>query len=611
MARHMKQKPKAYSYVRISSKGQIEGRGIARQFAAAQEYADKHGLELDEQLKDVGKSGFHGDHVKFGALGGFLRLVKDRQIPVGSYLLVESLDRLSREDVLIAQAQFIEILSAGINIVTLIDGMHYHKDKDFTQLIISLTYMSRANNESAEKSKRIKDVIRKRKLDMLEGKPRYNHHIPGWIDQERVPGTQHDYHFSLNEKAKSILRIFELYDSGMGAWSIAKTLNTEGHPVLRPKTNVDGKWKDAQIQLLLRNEMVIGTYQVSETIDGKEVPMGPPLKNYYPKAVPDELFWRVQRNRIKPKPVGRLGRRYSNLFARITSCSGCGRILRLSKGGGPNRRISYFSCMQNALIDGHQCSDKFFPYDALEEGVLTYATDFYEAAAAEMNVPQKNKVKLAKQHEEATEYLNGLEARRANLMELAEEGLYAEDKAGFAKRIRELREKIEQQKAYIGEIETDLRHAEGKRDELKTVIDRIEEERKKWKTGTDEEVMQSRSLVSQMLREFITTVEVDFEAQEAIVWVGGFTSAYRFDRKGNLTGHVNILPMLYPGGGVRTIIDRTPSGRVRSVRQFNDESTQPAMTETMMVEFMQNMGWSEDRIALALKASKRIYDALA
>ena len=35
------------------------------------------------------------------------------------------------------------------------------------------------------------------------------------------------------------------------------------------------------------------------------------------------------------------------------------------------------------------------------------------------------------------------------------------------------------------------------------------------------------------------------------------------------------------------------------------------MTETMMVEFMQNMGWSEDRIALALKASKRIYDALA
>ncbi|WP_390920655.1 recombinase family protein [Neorhizobium turbinariae] len=66
----MLQKPKAYSYVRISSKGQIEGRGIARQIAATQEYADKHGLDLDEKLQDVGKSGFHGDHVKLEVVPG-------------------------------------------------------------------------------------------------------------------------------------------------------------------------------------------------------------------------------------------------------------------------------------------------------------------------------------------------------------------------------------------------------------------------------------------------------------------------------------------------------------------------------------------------------------
>lgn len=608
MARPM-QKPKAYSYVRISSKGQIEGRGIARQIAAAQEYADKHGLELDEQLQDVGKSGFHGHHVKFGALGGFLRLVKEGQIADGSYLLVESLDRLSREDVLTAQAQFLEILSAGINVVTLIDGMHYHRDKDFTQLIISLTYMSRANNESAEKSKRIKDVIRNRKLDAIAGKPRYNHHLAGWLTQTRIGETK-DYEFSLNEKAAGVLRAFELYDSGMGAWSVAKHLNTEGHPVLRPKQNVDNRWKEAQVQLMLRNELVIGTYQPTETIDGKKVPLGEPIKNYYPAAVPEELFWRVQQRINKPKTVGRLGRRYSNLFARNTECAGCGRILRLSKGGGPNRRKSYFSCMQRALIDGHECSGKFFPYEPLEDAVLFYATDFYEAAATEMQVPLRNKEKLEKQLTEANAYLEKLDKNRSNTLAATKEDLHPEDKAELLSSVRELRGKIEHQKVYIRELETQLANANDRRDELKSVLEQIDVERAGWATGTDDEVMRSRAKIADLLRTFVTVVEVDLEAQEAIVFIGGFTSAYKFDRNGKMLGYVNLLPMLVPEA-FKYVIDRTPSGRVKSVRIRKDEVTAPAMTDQMMVEQMHGMGWKPERIDLAMKASKRIREAYA
>lgn len=608
MARQMT-KPKAYSYVRISSKGQIEGRGIARQIAAAQEYADRHGLELDEQLQDVGKSGFHGHHVKFGALGGFLRLVKDGQIADGSYLLVESLDRLSREDVLTAQAQFLEILSAGINVVTLIDGMHYHKDKDFTQLIISLTYMSRANNESAEKSKRIKDVIRNRKLDALAGKPRYNHHLPGWLTQTRIGETK-DYEFSLNEKAAGVLRAFELYDSGMGAWSVAKQLNTDGYPVLRPRTNVDNRWKDAQVQLMLRNEMVIGTYQPTETIDGKAVPLGEPIKNYYPAAVPEDLFWRVQQRITKPKTVGRLGRRYSNLFARNTECSKCGRILRLSQGGSAKKRTYYFSCMQRGLIDGHECSGKFFPYNPFEEAVLTYATDFYEAAATEMQVPERNKAKLEKQIAEANAYLEKIDKNRANTLAMSKEDLDPEDKAELLATVRELRSKIEHQKAYVRGLETQLSNTNDRREELTSVLKQIEAERAKWKVGTDDEVMQSRAKIADLLRTFITTVEVDLEAQEATVWIGGFTSAYKFDRLGNLIGHMNLLPMLVPEA-FKYVIDRTPSGRVKSIRARNDIPNGPDMTDQMMIEHMQNMGWKDARIELAMKASKRIRETLA
>jgi len=610
MAGNMHPKTKAYSYVRISSKGQIDGRGISRQVQAAQDYADKHELDLDSKLSDIGKSGFHGHHVKFGALGNFLRLVKDGQIPIGSYLLVESLDRLSREDVLTAQSQFLDILSAGITIVTLIDGMVYHKDKDFTQLIISLTYMSRANNESKEKSDRIKDVIRNRKLEALQGKPRYNHHLVGWIDQKRVGETK-DYEFSLNDKAKTVQRIFELFDEGLGVFSIAKILNTEKLPVLRTNTNTDQRWKDATIRLLLRNETAIGTYTITETVNGKTVPMGEPLKNYYPAAIPEDLFWRVQRRFKSKSRAGALGRRYANLFARNTSCAKCGRVLKMSRGGHEGNRIVYLTCAQRQLVKGHECDSPtpLFPYAPLEDSVLTYVTDFYEAAAAEMNAPHKNKAKLAKQLDDANEYLISIEKKRSNLMKLAEQDLDAADLADISKRMREWRDKIEEQKSYISGLETDIRQTDEKREELQSVLQQIESERKKWKTAGDDEVMQSRARVAKMLREFITTVEVDFDNQFATIWVGGFTSAYRFDRKGNLVSHVNILPM-FQTGPVRTYVDRTPSGRARRIRVLTDAPDVPAMTDDMMRTMMMNMGWNESRIEMAMEASKRIRESV-
>lgn len=65
----------AYSYVRFSTKGQKHGTGEQRQLELAQKYANQHGLELDDSLRDLGKSGYHGDHLKSGALGRFMELI--------------------------------------------------------------------------------------------------------------------------------------------------------------------------------------------------------------------------------------------------------------------------------------------------------------------------------------------------------------------------------------------------------------------------------------------------------------------------------------------------------------------------------------------------------
>src|SRR4029077_4808988 len=115
-------------------------------------------LELAEEgeLEDIAVSAYTGANLRDGALGRFLEKVRLGRIKRGSYLIVESLDRLSRQQVLAAQSLFLSIIQAGINLVTLMDGKVYRAGTvDLADLITSLVIMSRAHEESLTKSRRI------------------------------------------------------------------------------------------------------------------------------------------------------------------------------------------------------------------------------------------------------------------------------------------------------------------------------------------------------------------------------------------------------------------------------------------------------------------------
>ena len=96
------QRPKAYSYLRFSTPDQMKGDSFRRQAEMASAYAERHGLDLDEGLTfhDLGVSAFRGKNVVEGALGQFISAVNDGRVQPGSYLLVENLDRLSRDRIM-------------------------------------------------------------------------------------------------------------------------------------------------------------------------------------------------------------------------------------------------------------------------------------------------------------------------------------------------------------------------------------------------------------------------------------------------------------------------------------------------------------------------------
>jgi DNA invertase Pin-like site-specific DNA recombinase len=154
---------KAYSYLRFSTPEQAGGDSLKRQMEKAEAYADEHDLDLDTSLsfKDLGVSAYTGKNVQTGALGYFLRAVEDGLIPAGSFLLVESLDRISRENILRAQAVFISIVDAGVTLVTLTDGRRFSKasiNANPTDLIISIVSLMRAHEESATKALRLRSA---------------------------------------------------------------------------------------------------------------------------------------------------------------------------------------------------------------------------------------------------------------------------------------------------------------------------------------------------------------------------------------------------------------------------------------------------------------------
>ncbi|SHO22284.1 Putative uncharacterized protein, partial [Moritella viscosa] len=101
---------KAYSYIRYSSPQQAKGDSFRRQLATTQAYCDKHGFKLDEELslyKELGVSGFSGDQEN---LKRFISDCVSGKIEKGSLLIVENLDRLSRQKINIAMRQFLHLL---------------------------------------------------------------------------------------------------------------------------------------------------------------------------------------------------------------------------------------------------------------------------------------------------------------------------------------------------------------------------------------------------------------------------------------------------------------------------------------------------------------------
>lgn len=279
----------AYSYLRISSPEQLLGDGIRRQLDATNAYCLEKGLLLETRpLTDLGLSGFHGKNVSEGALGAFMKAVQagNGKIKTPCALVVEKLDRLTRQNISTAVTLLLALIDSGVEVHTVMDREVYRiGEMDMKKFLISIVTLSRGHEESQTKSNRIIAAwIEKRKHAHKKILTRI---CPGWLKpREDLSGFD-----EIPERVAVVREIFELTAAGHSKAKIAAMLNERKEPMWGIKEkNKSLRWYDTYVNALLKGRTVLGELKTCQIIGGIRTYSLEPIKDYYPRIISLELY---------------------------------------------------------------------------------------------------------------------------------------------------------------------------------------------------------------------------------------------------------------------------------------------------------------------------------
>lgn len=449
-------------YVRWSSAEQSKGHSEARQLGLCRDHAKRRGWNVVREYIDSGMSAFTGAHRQLGELSKLQQEIEADRFAPGVILLVERLDRLSRE----APGQFYLWLSAltqrGVTVATVDGDRTYSGSLDMASIIEVVVKASLANDESVAKSGRVASAWASKRARLAAGdRQAMTMRVPGWIT------VNEDRTFSLHaDRAAIVKRIFEETAQGSGKHTIARQLNAEGVPTFGRSV----AWHASYIQKILNSPAVLGEFQPGVKPRGaKRKMVDQPIADYYPAAIDADLYSRARtsmqsRSRMT---IGR-GRRIANLFSGLARCDTCGSKMTLRSKGiktRANGRVvheDYLVCdnMQRGVLreTGEKCHNNVrYNYSVVEEGVLDAIlsdamddTHFAEGSLAHQ---------LAIEHAEKNMELERLKRKAKSMLDLWDEDDDDEDAKDAYRKAKEDQRVL---KVAVDELASKLLIARGK-----------------------------------------------------------------------------------------------------------------------------------------------------
>jgi DNA invertase Pin-like site-specific DNA recombinase len=376
----------AFSYLRFSDKKQAKGDSRRRQLEWGPAVCAAKGWALDDSLRlqDLGVSAFRGRNAATGALAAFLRAVRAGKVRPGDVLLVESLDRLSREDIDPAWELFRSILKSGVEIYTREPERHYIPAdlNSFGTRIEVQAYMLRAYNESATKSMRGRSYWEALRAKLADKRPIHKL-VPAWL---RLSADRRQIEV-IPEAAKAIKLIYRWAAQGLGLNPITARLNREGIPPIGNNTRrkvFKDTWRRSYVAKILADRAVLGEFQPHimkevpvdpEDPNGpkrwRRVPHGDPIPGYFPQIITEDEWYRVrQAVKERGKELGPKGVGIASLFTGLIRDARDGQTMHLIYSGSSRKNntrvVVSYGCRNGEPGSVHMP----FPYDAIERAFL-------------------------------------------------------------------------------------------------------------------------------------------------------------------------------------------------------------------------------------------------
>lgn len=387
-----------YSWSRVSSTQQTDGEGLERQMRRTREFAERHGIPIDQELCCTA-SASKGYHIQrgrdLGPLGVFLEAAERRLLKPYPALTVESFSRLCRLENLDALKLFEQIVNRDVALVTLTSQRIYtrlivNRDPGILHTVLAELASARADAES--KSDYSRYGYRKRR-----GAP--TRVCVGWL---RLKADRSGYEEILPEHEAILLRIF-LEVQYLSVDQVAARLNAECVPVFESWNHAKLKrrrWHGSYITKIVRSRAVRGEVQTGsygwehydEMIEGKRVEwrqfersLTGEFEQKYPVivSITDELWLRANAA-LDARKTGRgpKGEDFANLLQGIAKCAHCGASMKListakQRRGRERRRYHYYRCAAGKALACH--NRHTYDYGAVEREFLDV---FQEVVAA-------------------------------------------------------------------------------------------------------------------------------------------------------------------------------------------------------------------------------------
>lgn len=284
----------AFSYVRFSSLRQRHGDSLKRQTEMVAKWLlanPNYVLSGDDKYHDLGKSGFSGAHLD-NAFGRLLAAVENGTIPKGSAILIEQIDRAGRMEPMEMLPLLSRIVNAGVDLVTLDDGITYNRASiNNNHLFLLVAKVQQAHQYSDSLSRRLKAAYETKRQKAAAGAGA-TRRMPLWIRDGKLR----------DDIAPFVTQVFEDFAAGIGERRILGRLKDK-HPdfqTISPSTF--RRW--------LRNPVAVGRWNDIEDV--------------WPAVVSKELWFRVQKRIDESGSKPRAAAQKYGLTG-LVKCARCGK----------------------------------------------------------------------------------------------------------------------------------------------------------------------------------------------------------------------------------------------------------------------------------------------